>query len=881
MRVELKPGDVVSHYQILELLGRGGMGMVYKARDARLDRLVALKFLVHRAAEGGLASDLRVRFEREARAISSLSNPHIGALFDVDLKPEIPFLVLEYLPGGSLQARMKGQPMPLTEIRELSLQIGEGLRHAHRHGVVHRDLKPGNILFDAEGRLKIVDFGISKLSGTTQVTIEGVLVGTTAYMAPELILRRDVDQRGDLWALGVMLYQMATGTLPFQGENNQATLYEVVHSTPEPIESRRPDLPASFCEIVRRALEKDPARRYQRADEMLAGLGRLPGDSDSQPTVTIVKEGTWLPETQTGVSTARPRLRSRRWWAALAAAVAFVLAAVYFSPLRRAVTARWFSPPPPAQRHVLVLPFENVSKDPVTQAFCDGLADSVVSVLSQVERFQRSFWVVPASEVRAYPVTNVHAARRFFNAHLVINGSVQRTESDMQIILNLVDAATVRQLGSRIIPVKIPDEASLPNLLLSSVVELMDLQLSAADREQLSAPQTTSGDAYDLYLQGRGLLARRLGAEHADQAITILERAVRKDPRLVKAHAALAEAYLRKYLLTKDLAWLGKAEDAAGRAKALDGNAIDVLMALGSLRRETGQNEEAVKELARILELDPGNAEALTRLAGAYRALKQYRKSEEVLREAIRRRPGYWVSYTSLGSFYWEEGRYKEAEEMFLTSSRLVPENPLNYRNLGGLYMSINRYEDAVSVLEKSLRLEPTSGAYSNLGTVLFLQGRFEPAANNYRKAVELMPKHTRNWGNLAEAYSHLPGREQEAIEAFRKAKILGDEQLKVNPSQHALQASVAFYEVKLGLTSQASERMSKALAMDPENVQVLYRAVCVYELLGQREKALDYLARAVARGYQAHEVRADPALKGLRDDPRFKQIFQQKKVHQ
>lgn len=872
------PAQVVSHYRLIEKIGRGGMGTVYKARDLRLDRLVALKFLAPRG-EGQTPStgSARNRFEQEARALSSLSHPHIGALFDVQLEGESPYLVLEYLPGGSLESRIRASSMDLASIRKYGRQIALGLGHAHRHGIVHRDLKPANILFDSEDRIKIVDFGISKLLGASErVTEQGTILGTVDYMAPEQVHGPDVDQRVDLWAFGVILYRMAAEVLPFKGESSQATIHQILNFNPKPLTEIRNDIPERFSQLTLKALAKNRERRCQTAEEMGLELECLPADSDSTPTATLATPQSAAAAAEPCQTPPEARARRRIPRLALAALAAVLSATLLFvaSPsLRSRLTLSLLRVSLPEQRYVLVLPFESADGDRSGQAIADALAETTTSLLSQVEQFQSAFYVVPAGEVRQQKVNTVLGARRVFNANLVLTGSLRRSGSEMRVILNLVDAASVRQLDSRILTVPWPDEAALEKALLGAVVDMLRLRAAPPERDSLAGMVTQNGRAYDSYLQAKGLLAARKD-ENLDEAIRLLADAVKRDPLYAPAHIATAGAMVRKFAKTGDAAWLKKADASAAQAISLKANAPDVHFVSAQILSATGRYADAVKELERTLELDPGNADALVYLAGTQRKLLQFDAAEQTYQQAIRRRPAYWVPYSALGWFYYGRARYPEAEQAFLTAIRLAPDHHLNYRNLGGIYLALGgRNRDAIQVLRKSIELEPNGAAYANLGTAYWFEGNYAAAADNYRAAVKLEPEDHSNWGDLADAYSQIPGAQASAAEAYRKARDLSAARIAVNPNQPLLLADLAFYAARLSSASEALVRIGEALRLDPNTSHVLYRAVCIYELAGQRAKAVDFAAKLLTVDPRAAEFRGDPLLAQLRREPRLEKI--------
>jgi serine/threonine protein kinase len=370
-------GRTVSHYRILERLGGGGMGIVYRAQDTRLDRTVALKFLPMEWCQEPL---LRERFSREARAASNLDHPHICTVFDIGETPEGQlFIAMAYCPGETLKERILRGPMPIEEAVDIAIQIAEALESAHDGGIVHRDIKPANILITDRDQVRVVDFGLAKLAGEATVTRQGSVIGTPAYMSPEQATGTEVDGRSDLWALGVVLYEMVAGRRAFAAEHEQAILLAITTSEPTPIDTLRPEVPAELQRIIRRCLKRKPEDRYQSAGQLVADLKRFRGDS--APTEIV---------TQTLPSAERARRLSnfkRRVLPVAATAVALILAATLYTALHQ-----------PQTQHLLVLPFNSPGDDAQISLLCDGLFDTVTAKLSELRRFasdQRCRWCRP------------------------------------------------------------------------------------------------------------------------------------------------------------------------------------------------------------------------------------------------------------------------------------------------------------------------------------------------------------------------------------------------------------------------------------------------------------------------------------------------------
>jgi serine/threonine-protein kinase len=856
----------VNQFEIIEMIGQGGMGRVYKARDRRLDRLVALKFLAPALLESEQA---RARFLREAHALSAVSHPHIATIFDVSESAGEPFLVLEYLSGGTLRAKLRrlsaeGRHLSPGHILSYAVQIGEGLAHAHRNGIVHRDVKTSNVLLDGEGNLKITDFGLARLQGAAAITGPRHAMGTVDYMSPEQAQGQEVDARSDIFSLGVVLFEIATGELPFRSDHSQAVIYQILNAAPRPLCGLNPEAPPALERIVGRALEKNPDQRYQRLEEMLSDLGALQrevstasGDASVRPTVTL----------------APPQLRTPRipmgWLAA-----AFVLLVLVSVPVVRTSLRNLLPRAAVGQKHLAVIPFTVVGADLQAQAFCDGVVESLTSSLSQLEQFQGSLLVVPASEVRRQGNLSVRDAQRSFGINLAITGSVQRSGDQVRLTANLVDARSLRQLGARSVDVPLQNLASMEDRVLELVAGLLEIQVQPQQRSRVRAGGTSVSDASDAYLQGRGFLRRFDKAGNLEQAITAFQRATTLDPRYALAFTGLSEAYLRTFQRNKDPQWLPQARDAGSRAVELNGSLAAARVSLGSIYAATGDYKKAVAEFNHALELDRLNVDAYRELGAAYESLNQLADAERTYRTAIDLRPEDWLSNGMLAAFYYRHARYLEAEKYFKRIIELTPDNANGYANLGVMYIVLDRHAEAERALKQAIALKPTDRYLANLGTLYYQLGRYSEAAPLYEKAVELGGG--ASWatlGNLADCYRHVPELSAKAPGTYRQAIAVAERMLALNPKDADALKSLAFYRAACGDKGQALRDIQDARKLAPKNATVGFKAVQVYEMLGRRGQALAELEQILKEGFAIGQVEREPDLALFRQDPGYARI--------
>ena len=854
----------LSRYKVLQKLGGGGMGVVYKAEDTRLKRTVALKFLPEEIGENPSSKE---RFLREARAAGALDHPNIAVVHDVGESPDGMFIAMAYYPGESIKKKIERGPLPIEEALELGRQIAEGLAAAHNSEIIHRDIKPANVMVTREGQAKIVDFGLAKLAGEVTLTRAGANVGTVVYMSPEQVRGERVDQRTDLWSLGVLLYEMITGKRPFSGKTEVTAINAILSEAPTPLLKGRPDCPELVEDLVLALLSKDREDRPTTAAVVAQRLSDLQFSFDSTKPLSDLKR---FRKKETGWS------RLKRGRRLLIAWVVGILAAILLA--WAAGITFWNGngdPPVGAAReetHLAVLPLTYVGDDPGAQAFSDGLVETLTSTLTHLEEFQGTLWVVPASEVRHRGVESVEQAREIFGVNFAITGSLQRSAERIRLSLNLVDAGTLRQVSSEVIDHRASDLPRFQDRVGIKVAEMLEIELDPATLTVLTSTRPPESEAYDLHIQARGYLQRYDKPGNLTHAIDLLERALAIDDQYALAEASLGEAYWRLYESSHDQILVDSAKQACARAVELDPDLAPVHVTLGLVETGTGQYDEALASFNRALELDPRSAEAYRGLAAAQNRLGMIGEAESTLERAITLRPMDWGGYSHLGAFYVRHGRYDEAIEQFQKCIELTPDNYLAYSNLGGVYFYLDRRDEARDMFERSLRAEPNYRAYSNLGTLLFAEGEYAEAARSFEKALELDDSDYRVVANLASAH-HFAGERDEAMRTWDQASAMVAAMLEVNPNEPVLLASLAVYRASSGRPDEARPLVEKALELAPKEVGVLKLASEAYESLGERDLALEHLITAVSLGYPLAALDENPTFMHLRNDPRLRTL--------
>ena len=850
-------GKVVGRFRIGERLGKGGMGEVYSAEDTKLKRTVALKRLAPSLRADSL---YRHRFLEEAERASRFGDAHVAAVYDVLEEQGEIFLILEYVQGQNLRQRLR-EPLSLDEFFTIAIQCAEALVSAHRHGIVHCDIKPENIMLSSEGQVKILDFGVAKhlprSDQSSTVDRAGTFAGTPAYMSPEVLLEQAPDGRADIFSLGVVFYEVLTGQHPFLAGSFVATTDRIRNETPAPIRVFNRSVPEGLQALVNKAMAKDAGNRYASAEELLDALLAVRSRMSSG-------EGPHEEEEQKGRSRTRYLLPS-------ILAVVLLVGGVLASS-KMAVIRGWFGMEKPPAIQLVVLPFATPDADSSAKAFSNGLTETLTAELTHLTG-NYPLQVVPASEVRAGAITTVEQARKEFGVNMVLEGSLHGAGDQMRVTYSLVDATTRRQLHAEAITADAADALALEDRVVDGVLGMLGLEVESKDRAILAAHGTQDPVAYDFYLRGRGYLQEPEKPENIENAIVAFNNALERDKKYALAYAGLGEAFWARYELTHDPDWVTKAAQACERAVSFNPDLASGNTCFGTVYNGTGKYEEAARQFQRAVLLDPTRDDAFRGLAFAYERLGRQVDAERTFQRAIQVRPQYWASYEWLGTFYSEHARYEEAARQFTQAIALAPDNPHSYRKLGGVYIYMGRYLKAIEVLQRAIALYPTSGAYSNLGIAYFNVHHFDDAVAAYEHACTPASKDYIACGNLARAYYWAPGRRSQATEYYRRAIALAEERLSINPRDgdpHILSSS---YYAMLGDRRHALEHLQRALELRPNEPEYLLTAAIVHNQFGEEDEALEWLEAAVRRGYSASEIKVAPELDNLRGEARFQKL--------
>jgi TolB-like protein/Tfp pilus assembly protein PilF/predicted Ser/Thr protein kinase len=666
-----KDALIAGKYKIVEEIGRGGMGVVFKAEDIRLKRTVALKFLPPELTH---IPDVKDRFMREAQAAAALDHPNICTVYEFDQAEGKAFISMAYIEGQSLKRKIDSGPLELEEALKIATQVAEGLQEAHKKGVVHRDIKSANIMVTAQGQAKVMDFGLARVAGSTLVTREGTTMGTVTYMSPEQAKGKEVDHRTDIWSFGIVLYEMLTGELPFRGDHEQAIIHSILKEKPKPITDIKAGIPVSIEQAVYRALEKDPDKRYQRIEDLLDDLKSI--------SAGIVPE-----EIKARLRKAKLRKRKKAILYAGGVGLTVIMAVLALS---------LFTGRAEAIDSIAVLPLKNLTGDVEKDYFADGVTDELIGQLGQISALR----VISRQSVMRYRESNLLLPEiaRELNVDAVVVGSVQQAGESVRIRVQLIDAFPEEQpLWGKTYERPMTEVLAMYNEVSRAIVNEVQITLTPKEETRLANALQVNPQAYEAYLKGMSHLYR-LTPPELDAALHYFEQALETDPNYALAYSGIAfvwtgrqqmglvipseatpkakDAVLKALALDNTLAeahytlaaiktwndwdWEG-GEQAFKRALELKPNFPEALVYYSNLLCYMGRLDEALAMAERAVQLDPLNSVILTISGVTLEYLRRYDDAIERLQNALRTSPNDPVAYNGLWETYYMKGMYEES----------------------------------------------------------------------------------------------------------------------------------------------------------------------------------------------------------------------------
>ena len=688
-------GQTLGHYRILEKVAAGGMGVVYRARDEQLERDVAVKVL----PSGTLTDEAaRRHFRKEATSLAKLNHPHIETVYDFGTQDGVDFLVMEYVPGKTLAERLSGGALSEKEIIKLAIQIASGLEEAHERGIVHRDLKPANIAITAKGYAKILDFGLAKLlrpveEGTTEVFSDSqAAAGTLPYMPPEQLKGERVDGRSDIYTVGAVLYEMATGRRAFREELASRLIDAILHQPVVPPRAMNPRISPELETIILKCLDKDPDRRYQSSKELLVDLRRLEVNPSGLPRALPLRS--------------RPGVLRKR--IAYAAATALVLVAVFvgsnISGWRDWLLRR---PRTPQIRSLAVLPFENLSGNPEQDYFADGMTEALITSLGQIQALH----VISRTSVMRYksPQKSLRQIAQELRVDGVVEGATSLIGGVVQVDARLLYGPTDTLVWSRRYSRQFQNVLTLQAELASAIFHEIDLTLTPQEQAQLASSAQVNPAAHEAYLKGNFL--KRGSPEQREKSKEYFEEAIRIDHNYAAAYAGLAD-YYRSSSELAPLVGMSESERYARKALELDPALAHAHLALGSVRFFGDWNwSEAETEFSRALKLNPNDAEAHRTYANFLAALGRQAEAQTEIHRAQELDPLYITTRITAGWVDYFARQYEKAIEECHAALELDPNSAGGYDCLGGAYLAQGSYQQAIDACQKAVRLSENAPA--------------------------------------------------------------------------------------------------------------------------------------------------------------------------
>jgi serine/threonine protein kinase/Tfp pilus assembly protein PilF len=882
-------GQTISHYKIFEKLGEGGMGVVYKAQDTKLDRTVALKFLPQHLTANEAE---KARFLQEAKAASALNHPNVCTIYGIE-EHENPdgtsqqFIEMEYVDGVTLREKIGETGLKIQDALTYAIQVGEALAEAHSKGIVHRDIKCENIMVNSKNQVKVMDFGLAKLKGTLKLTRTSSTVGTLAYMSPEQIQGGEVDSRSDIFSFGVVFYEMLTGHIPFRGEHEAAMMYSIVNEEPQPIEDYRPELSSEVSHIIKKALEKSPGDRYQHVVDMVVDLRRLKKESTKVSRVSlehVSAESGRKPERQPAASRRQSRF-------IIAAGVVVVVVAVAVLMLSRSFFLGQGGSTS-ARKMLVVLPFENLGP-PDKDYFVDGITEEITSRLSGLS----GLGVIARSSAVQYEKTtkSIKEIGQELGVSYILQGTVRwetvNGETHVRVNPQLIKVADGTQVWSQPSEAVLSSVFKLQSEIAGKVANALDVALLQPEKKSLEALPTTNSEAYDYYLRGKEYYFRSSSEQDYRIAGQMFDRAVELDPRFALAYAMLSMVHSNMYWFFYDRTEqrVLKSEEAAEKALSIDPELAEGHDAMGWYYYHGRLDyDDALKEFQEALKRQPNNPDILLGIAAVERRQGKMEDALVNFKKAVEMDPRSTILNYEVGNTLSVLRRYDDALESYDRALFLSPDWAVLYSGEAFVYL---RKSGNTSQAEAVLKQAADRMVKEEFGEILFstvmvdiFKGDFQHAIDRlvswdrtlYQEQYNFIPKTLL----LAQIYGFM-NRPESMKANYDSARIFLEGEIRTHPEDSRMHSSLGIAYAGLGRKEDAIREGKRGVELMPisnEHLRGAYRVwdlAKIYTMVGESEKALDLLQQILSMpsDFSIAWVRGDPAWAPLRNNPRFKKL--------
>ena len=812
-------GKTISHYKILEKRGEGGMGVVYKAQDTKLDRIVALKFLPKRLLYD---SEAKTRFENEAKAASALNHLNITTIYEIDEVEGESFICMEYIEGQSIKELINEKTLSLDEILKITMQIAEGLNAAHRKGVIHRDIKSDNIMITDEGVVKITDFGLAKLKDAPGVTMSGTMLGTMQYMSPEQVQGVPSDFRSDIFSFGVVLYEMITGEMPFKGEHPAALFYSILNETPEPLYQFRAGVSDELQIIVDRALQKDVQARYQDTDELLSDLKGGPKERPS-------------------------------WY--------------------QKKTGKMEKLEGPQKPSLAVMYLANLSGRKEDDYFVAGMTEDITTDLCNIEGLR----VLSRSDVLPFREKQISVSEigKKLSVDYVLEGSVRKIGERVRINAQLVKVADGFHVWAERFDHKLEDIFDLQTEVAHKIARSLKVKLQPSEIVQIEKKPTFSIQAYDYYLRGRDYYWKEY-TKDIEFAIKMYEKALELDPDYALAYAGLADAYVFKYqaYFERTISVLDEAEKWSLKALKIDPELPEAHRSLGRVFWFKRKMEDAISEFEKAINLRPNFYDATRALGWIHEDMKNFDEAVRWANKTLEIRPKDKEALLLLGITYYDQRLYDQALEVFLKATDVAPDYSSAYYYIGSTYLKQGKFDLA---LERFGRCTETGGepnVYLDSGWIYILKKDYPLAIQSFQKSIDAGYFNFLAYYFQGVAHQEVNGQEK-STECFKKSIQLCSELIKSDPENPYLHSTLGLAYLASGEEEKGETEIKLSEKLGSDNGAILYDLARFYAKKNNESKSIEFLKQALSLPLSPSkfEARLDPHFKNLQKSPEFVEL--------